>query len=271
VITFFILDSVEGLDFSSFITDSNIFFWAIGGGALLLLMVVYTTVVGFIFEIEKRIWVDSHFDEKSLDQKDSWRIAKALFWPAVVLRVKVALRYYFVPIVGLFVLLALSIYAVFSYYGNTNNVLLGIVIAFILFLITVAIYGYYLKIKLRYVWFIFLDSYGRNYSYQAVIDEMDALNDIRKSETFKKSLIATIGTDSVNAISQVAIGTITQGLSMLGNTGKLVGSLANVYGKETSKQAADLGNIAAQYMLYRFTIKELYGEEQIVNDELYKL
>ena len=56
-----------------------------------------------------------------------------------------------------------------------------------------------------------------------------------------------------------------------GEAGKLLGGITEIYGKELARQATDFGNISAQYILYRFARKELYGEEQVVNDSIYLL
>ena len=82
-------------------------------------------------------------------------------------------------------------------------------------------------------------------------------------------LLTNLGTDSINGIIQMAIGSISFGMSTLGKEGALVGNLVKVYGQEAARQATSLGNIAAMYMLYRFARKELYGQEQSVNEKVY--
>jgi hypothetical protein len=104
-----------------------------------------------------------------------------------------------------------------------------------------------------------------------MMEELKKLNSVSKSETFKKSLLLSIGADSLNGIATLAIESISYGLAQFGNTGKLVGNLLKVYGEEASRQATELGNISAQYILYRFARKEIYGTEQEINENIYKL
>ena len=59
--------------------------------------ICYACVMGAIFAIEKRIWVDSYFDKKNLTPSESWRIARRLLLPATRLVLRTALRYYFLP------------------------------------------------------------------------------------------------------------------------------------------------------------------------------
>ncbi len=249
--------------------------WVIGVATVYIICsIIYSMIVGFIFEIEKRIWIDSFFDQKNLDSTTSWRIAKKLFWPGFKFRLQILWRYYLIPmglatlivggiVVGVFKQATMSI--------SQDNIIMVALVSFILLIIGLTIYSYYIKTKLRYAWFIFLDTFGVSYSFVNFVAEMEKLNTISKSETFKKSLIATVGTDSVRDLAGVAIGTLSFAMSHLGGAGKMLGQLASVYGNELSRQATDLGNITAQYLIYRFARKELVGSEQVVNEALYRL
>jgi len=270
IVAFFVLDSQDGLGFNSFITEENIFMWLLAGAGVVFLSVVYSVIVGFIFEIEKRIWVDAHFDNKHLEPKDSWRIAKKLFVPAFVMRFKIAFRYYVLPVIGFVAVVGIIVVGL-AQMGLGQAAVVATVLSPFLAIIGIIIFSYYIRTKLRYVWFIFLDKYGTEYTHHQLIEEMNKLNTVSKSETFKKSLIANLGTDSVNLLANVAIGTISHGMSMFGKGGKLLGNLTQAYGQALSRQAADLGNIAGQYLIYRFALKEVYGKEQVVNEELYRL
>lgn len=263
----------EIYDFKNFSDEQA--FWAMSSFVVyLFLALVYSAIVKFIFEIEKRIWIDSYFDHKNLSLSQSWRIAKKLFWKAFVFRFKVYLQYYLIPIITTIALSVAVIYISTLLFPTTEgqiNIIIASFFVLILFFIMLWIYSYYLKIKLRYAWFIFLDKFGPTYSYKSIIDEMDILNKISKSETFKKSLILNIGTDSINILALSTIGIISHGMSNFGNTGRMFGSILRIYGEEASRQAADLGNISAHYILYRFARKEAHGNEQEVNDYLYSL
>ena len=137
--------------------------------------------------------------------------------------------------------------------------------------IGVFVYQYWVRVKLRYAWFIFLDHYGQDYSFKLLQDEVKKLNNISKSDAFLKSLVLNIGADSAAAVSNLAVQGITAGFGMLGNTGKLVGQVTRIYGEELTRQVTDLGNIAGQYILYRFARKQLYGDEQKINEVIYSL
>ena len=103
------------------------------------------------------------------------------------------------------------------------------------------------------------------------MDDMYKLNEVSKSDTFKKSLVANLGTDTVKGVAQLAVQGISHGLSLLGNTGQLLGNLVQVYGQEAARQVTDLANVSAQYILYRFARKAVYGEEQTINEGEYSL
>ena len=111
---------------------------------------------------------------------------------------------------------------------------------------------------------------------RAVLEK--ALSEFRKSvrrkeyaDSFKKALILNLGTDSANVIAQVAVVTISFGVSQLGKAGEVVGSVVNVVGKEAVNQATSFANIAAMYILYRFARKEMHGQEQSINENIYKI
>lgn len=240
----------------------------------LLISAVYSITVRFIFRIEKQIWIDSFFDKRDLKPSESWKISMRLFWPAFYFRIKLWLQFYFIPIVVIIALFALLIrffVPIFNSSGGYEVILYTTLISFVVFVIALIAYGYYLKTKLRYTYFIFLDTFGRNNSYKLMIEEMKKLNSVSKSETFKKSLLLSIGADSLNGIATLAIESISYGLAQFGNTGKLVGNLMRVYGEEASRQATELGNISAQYILYRLARKEVYGTEQAINENIYRL
>ncbi len=236
-----------------------------------LLAGVYGIIIRFIFNIEKQIWVDSYFDRRELDPKDSWKISVKLFWPALWFRLNIFWKYYFLPITATVLGLILCTW-IMSQYAYKYESLLWVLISIpLLFVIALCIYAYFLKIRLRYTWFVFLDTFGSSYSFRNLVDEMNKLNNISKTETFKKSLIANLGADTVKGVTSIAIQGITSGISMLGNSGQLLGGVLRVYGDEANRQITDMANISSQYLLYRFARKELYGQEQAVNDSIYNM
>jgi hypothetical protein len=240
----------------------------------LLLAAIYSVIVSFTFEIEKQIWIDSYFDNRDLDQSQSWRIARALFWPAFVFRLKISLRYYFLPIGTALIAIAALCYGTFTMTNDVtvqSNLTIAVSITGLVVFIGLALYGYYIKTKLRYTWFIFLDRFGNNQTHAALIEEMKKLNAISASDTFKKSLMASLGTDTVKGLVSMTVSGFAGALSSSGEIGKALGGAIQIYGQEANRQMTDFANQAAQYVLYRFARKEAHGTEQEVNEALYRL
>ena len=147
-----------------------------------------------------------------------------------------------------------------------------VTVLFLLFMIAVIVYGYYVRVKVRYAWFVFLDIYkGNPFDSRVVISQMKTLNTASKSASFKKALVTEIGTDSAEVIANLAVSTIGFGISQVPGVGQLLGGLTKAYGQELTKQAASLGKIAAIYLLYRYARRELFGSEQVSNEYVYGL
>lgn len=248
--------------------------------AYIVLAIIYMSIVGFIFEIEKRIWIDSFFDKKEISGKVSWGLAKKLLWPAIIFRFNIFFKYYFVPLMILLVIIFVppvlvitnsidlsSNTILFSYFG----VMIASIIAFI-------IYNYYLRIKLRFSWFVFLDMYkGGKLEINTIYEKMNLLNVTAKSEGFKKALILTVGVDSIKAITTQLVVIMTEGLKAvsmgipgLGNAGRALGDLTQAYGQALIKQVTSYAEIVSIYILYRTAHQQTYGKEQEVNDYIYE-
>lgn len=269
VVTFFLLGKANGSEGSTY---EQVGQWIFPLIVYVLAAVIYSSVVRFIFDIEKRIWIDSFFDQKNLALSDSWKLAKKIFWDALIFRLKIFVRYYFIPIAAVILLEVIVIYISTIFFKTTEaraNIIIVSSISFVVLLIGLLVYSYYIRTKLRYAWFIFLDKFGPNYSHSSVIEEMLNLNKISESEAFKKSLILSIGTDSINGLAQSVVGIISRSMSNLGDVGNVLGGVLSVYGNEASRQVTDFGNISANYILYRFARKETHGSEQDVNEYLY--
>lgn len=256
-----------GIDLES-IPHPDILYYGVGVAVYAFFALVYGAIMNFVFEIEKRIWIDSYFDGKKLSSKQSWKMAIRLFWPAAMFRIRLIFSYYIIPFFGFTAAIVLAVW-ICSRIMPEEQIFIAILVGVVLLIVGLVVYGYYMRTRLRYAWFVFLDKFGNAYSYRAVISEMNDLNNIAKSETFKKSLVASIGTDSINSLANMVIGGLSLGIAQLGGVGRVIGAATRVYGQELSRQATDLANIVAQYILYRFARKELYGAEQSVNDALY--
>jgi hypothetical protein len=246
-----------------------------------ILAAAYSVIMNFIFEIEKRIWVDSFFDNKNLTPKQSWAIAKAMFWKAVLFRFKIFLRYYLWPIVLVFALIVAEVLFTVEVYEPSlaSKFIFWSIGVFAAVFIGLIIYSYYIRIKLRYTWFIFIDTYtSAKLDMRTILSQMKELNTVMKSEAFKKALVLEFGTDSVALVTNLAVsviaGGISKGAGLLGGggaLGQMLGGLTKTYGQELAKQATSYGNIVAMYMLYRSARKMAHGAEQSVNEFVYSL
>ncbi len=248
--------------------------------AYIVLAIIYMWVVGFIFEIEKRIWIDSFFDKREISSAKSWNISKKLLWPAIVFRFNIFFKYYFIPSIvfsGILFSPAL-VYKNIGNYVNTNALYIyGLIV--IVSVIALSIYNYYLRIKLRFSWFVFLDTYkGGQVDTNSIYEKMNHLNMTAKSDGFKKALILNVGVDSVSVITRQLVVVMTEGLKAvsmgvpgLGNAGRMLGDLTNAYGQSVIKQVASYAEIVSIYILYRTAHKELFGTEQDINDQVYGL
>ncbi len=240
--------------------------------------IVYMTVVGFIFEIEKRIWIDSFFDKREISSSESWSLAKKLLWPAIVFRFNIFFKYYFTPLVILLAIIfsPVLVYKNISEYMSQNIILTygGIVLVSI---IAFFIYNYYLRIKLRFSWFVFLDMYkGGTLPTYSIYERMDLLNVTAKSEGFKKALILTVGVDTLGAITNQLVVIMTEGIKAvsmgipgIGEAGKMLGNMTQVYGQALVKQVTSYAEIVSIYILYRTAHQQTFGKEQEVNEYMY--
>ncbi len=256
--------------------DEQTQFWVFCGAIIYIFTaVVYSILMGFVFNIEKRIWIDSYFDSRPLTPAESQRISWGLIWPVFKFRFTLALVYYWIPIGMVMAAVYVGFFIWGISIGETKTMAMSLVATATVgvFIVPVGlfIYQYWVRVKLRYAWFVFLDHYGQDYSFSLLKSEIKKLNDISKTDTFIKSLVVNVGASTATAVSTLAVRGISAGFGMFGDTGKLVGGVTRIYGEELVRQIIDLGNIAGQYILYRFARKQLYGEEQKVNETLYRL
>ncbi|MEK7554426.1 MAG: hypothetical protein AAB518_00350 [Patescibacteria group bacterium] len=234
----------------------------------------YYTIMSGIFKIEKTVWIDSFFDGRNLDSKTSWRIARRLFWKYVFFELQILFRYY-----GILVLVLCAVFvaagaggwldAKYDFKSISPQVIGGMIVA-----ATIALYAwvYYLRTRLRYADFLFLDRVSSSgVRYADLFREMEELNQVRKREAFIKALVANVGSDTLKGITRILARDIAIGMGQLGAGGKVAGAVIGTYAQELSRQAIDLGNIAARYLMYRVARKIVYGSEQEINEYLYRL
>ena len=233
--------------------------------------ILYGAIIRTIFSTEKRIWIDSFFDQKPLTSQQSWRIARKLFFPSIFFRVNLFLRYYAIVWVVYFgsltALIVAAVQNIMWPWWLFPLILLG-------FPIVMWIYShYYLQARLRFAWFLFVDTYGMTEgSFRNIVSELNKLNKISTTDSFKKALVAEIGSDSAVIITNTTIGLILNGISLANSkVGAIISSVVRVPAEEMASQSADFAKMAANYLLYR-KAKELAGEEtQFVNEKIYSL
>lgn len=239
-------------------------------GVWLLFSIIYYYILSFIFGIEKRIWVDSFFDKKNLDTKDSWRIAKKLFWPYLRLQFESFLRYVLPAIVIFYLVLFEVVVPLSRQSWFKESDVLPVVIMLPTFII--AIYFYYLRVILRYIPFVFLDRYGTDqFSYSGLFKEMRKLKKIESTRTHTRTLLAHLSSDIITGLTSAVGEKVQEGLGQFGAVGKAFGVATRIMGEEVAKQTTAVGKIVAVYMLYQFARQKMYNEPQHINDQLYKL
>jgi hypothetical protein len=234
-------------------------------------------IMSSILKIEKMIWIDSFFDRKNLTTKESFTISKKLFWPFLKLNIVLFFRYYLIIILATPVAIIGGIYFIVLISGDGPLVFFGVYSSII---IAILAWFYFMRIKLRYIRFVFLDNYkGTSLNISDTIDTTKKLNQIFKSESFKKALFTQLGVGTAQAVTNMVINTMTSlvaaGGSMLGGVGgesvRAVAGIANVYTKEYARQIADLSRVVGMYVIYREALKQLSGNEQIENEYVYNL
>lgn len=237
--------------------------WVIGG-VILGLLVLYYIFVSFIVSIEKRLWIDSAFDNKFIESSDSWRIAWKLSPPVIGFCSQILLRYIFPPVI-----IFGTLFASFFMFGMSVKVF---EILFISLVVAAFIFFYLLKIRLRFAAFLFLDMYDpAKYSHLALFAEMKKLNEMSGSDGFKKALILNLGTDTVRIITSYVLDIIMGGMDSLGKAGGFAGAMIRPLAEESRRQIISFANLVAIYILYREARALMYNEPQKMNNYIYSL
>ncbi len=232
---------------------------------------MYIYFMRMLFFIEKVIWIDSFFDKENISDKESFTIAKNIFIPVMKIKIKLFFNYYFMGFVFYFGVIVICFLV-----GIKQNIEFLVIVSIadlvVVGPIALYVYFYYLDIKLRYFWFIYLDQYGTSsFSYSKIKDEMFKLNAISKGESYKKILIMNFGISSVNAIVNVVVSALVSNLEKLGGFEGAAGQSIKFFSEEYFNQVDSIGKLLTKYLLYRHARAELYPEQQIVNERLYLL
>jgi len=247
-------------------------------------ILVYVLLFSHLFSIEQTIWIDSYFDGKDLEPSISLKIARKLFWKTLSIRMVLFIRYYLLPTTLLILALAYFCYLVFQPNSlaviipdvlkarSENPNLAILLIYFTVIAILSWVYIYYISIKLRYVWFIVLDNYGNPYfSTHELLTTMRQLNNISKSDSFKKSLLIHIGADTVKAVADNVIWAGLSAINKMGKSGKIFSGVSGGYATEVTNQISSYSKKIGDYILYRSAHLVMTGSTQQVNEHVYRL
>ncbi len=230
---------------------------------------LYMLIMAHIFFVEKNLWIDSFFDQKNLSLKESQRIARKLIWPTLLLKANIFFRYYFLQIIVLFTISFLIV----LFFGSFERWWIAVVLLFFVFPISAYFWHIFIKTKLRYLWFVFFDNYGNSdFSYKFLYSEIRKLNEINRSDSFQKSLVACLGSDVANNLITFSTnGMIKSSFSKFGVVGDVAGDTSASYAAEVFAQFASLSKIVANYLLYQVAFRELYKKEKRINENIYSL
>ncbi len=237
-------------------------------GVALLVSLIWFMITKRIFRIERAIWIDSFFDQVVLTDKESWRLAMGLFFPNIVVSLLIFARYHLVLILIWISVLVLGGFAMGG--GGTPDA--GILILLIAAVpISFVLLAIYLKIRLRYLTFVFLDTYGTpGFSYNALFKKTREINHATKGDGFKKSLTVALGSDVAEAGVNMAIGgAIGAVSSSLPLPGQAVGQAAGIVASEVTAAYKQYIQETTFYVYYRVGRSMVYGESQFVNNSLY--
>ena len=240
---------------------------------VIAILIPYYYLISFLVSIEKHLWIDSAFDNRVMDSKMSWHIAWKLIFPVIGLSFQVIVRYYLpaiaVVIIG-FLGLAYTSSKVdlVNFFGNV----MWIPLICILLLIVVAVYFYLLRTRLRFIFFLFIDRYNKgDFSYSSLFQEMKKLNEISKTDGFKKALVINFGSDVFYNVSLYVLGVIKSGLDSIGGISGLFGAIAKPFAEESARQIASFARLTAIYLLYSQARFMLYNKPQEENKYIYSL
>jgi hypothetical protein len=165
-----------------------------------------------ISKIEQVVWLDSYFDGKKLTPQESWKIAKKLYVPWGKLQIKLFFRYYVWIIISAIasVVIVWNILLKFIDFISESTLLTLSAIMVAIIGISLILITRYVKIKLSYAPFIFLDMYQGETSssfWKEFFTELNQLNIVSKDQSFKKNVLLEIGADAAvtREIEKVAI------------------------------------------------------------------
>ena len=253
--------------------NTSVIYLTLGLSVIMLVFALpWVLITTFLFAIEKRIWIDSYFDGKDLSPKESWKLSKKLFKPTIKLFLFTVKKYPLLlwPILYAIIFIVLVKFQWFVYFIENNEELAGIFLIFIPFVLVTGIIYAIVILKLRFIYFVFLDHYGkRDFSFEEVLDESLLLNKVRGREQLRKILTTYAGVHSLGALVNMVNSTL---LNRLGKyVGKAIIAPIRIYTSMYIKEASSFAKIIAWYLIYKKALKVFIGVEHRVNKHLYQL
>ncbi|OGE79722.1 MAG: hypothetical protein A2660_01530 [Candidatus Doudnabacteria bacterium RIFCSPHIGHO2_01_FULL_45_18] len=258
-------------------------------GVLTVVVVLFiTAILNSILKIEQVIWLDSYFDGKNLTPKESWRIARKLYWAWSYVQFKLFYRYYLWVILAFVGLSVLGFYtfAVSDFAKSASGGILGLLaFIFIVILGSVSLFlTRYLKIKLSYIPFIFLDRYhGESVHssdfWNGFFSEMRELNKLSQGDSFNKNVMLEIGADLAMTVVEHVAGQIQYGFELAGGVlPSGVGAAVAAAGTTVTRGIAEVGHriilfakLTGRYVLYRYAFQKMHNKPYNINEYIYSL
>ncbi len=263
-----LLGSISKVADNSFTNSAAVWVIMILGILLLMISPWWMLVIGHIFKIERIIWIDAFFDKITLSGSQSWRMARKLFWPSAGLDIIIFIRYYLLIYIA--ILGGISGYFALLVKHSLTFQVLPFLLSLAIIGVTLWLYGMYVRIKLRYIWFLFIDFQGTDrFSYGFLFSELKRLNKVYGNEAFKKLAVTSFGTDVAGEAVNALIGEASRGLAASGDAGKAAGFFVDTIAGESVGIAKDYAKMTAFYMYYQIARSVLYNQAQAVNSPLY--
>jgi hypothetical protein len=274
----------KGIDDLFILLSAESFIW----GTLAVIVVLFTTIILMsILKIEQAVWLDSHFDGRKLTPEESWRIAKKLYWASSYLQFKLFYRYYIWPIIFVLVGFIFGGYLIakpdfLKFMAQLNGVLIFLYI-FVLCVSSV-LWARYLKIKLSYVPFLFLDRYHGQSVHSSqfwgeFFKEIWELNEISKEKSFKKNVMLELAADAAMSYVEYIAAHIQKGFEIAsGKIPSVGGAVVGATGITITRAATEVAHriilfakMTGRYVLYRYALQNLHNKSHHINEYIYSL
>lgn len=241
-------------------------------GAMAIASAVYAVLASAVLAIERAIWIDAHFDGKSLTPRESLRAARRLIPSAARVWFWSLYRFWLAPFAFLAAAaLAAALAARAGSAAGDSATATIVVVAVVTFLVWAFVTG----VRLRNLWFVFLDCHdGVRADTETISAQMSSINHEMKTKEFAKYVGAAVGIDSVTAlvrsIAPPAAARSQPDALASGGWQATAGESARVYADALAAQAQSFARAIAAYVFYRAARQRL-GLGQAVNERVYAL